>query len=1551
MEEMPQWIRACVISSEPVILRTTGSKSLRVSSTIYPAQREPVRTVSLIDCGAAGFGFMDRAVARHIGVPLYNLPHRRNLLLADGKPADVLEHYTVVPLEVGHHREHALFYITNLSKKDPTILGLPWLERHNPMIDWADHRLTFASHYCLKCCTGGRPVEAPTVKDSGWRQPWVEDEEELPEKVSGLPSASEILMMRSIQRPKATVEDAPEEAFEQTGASEMDIPSTLSPGVNYYRTRAIGNPQQESRAQMIPNQKKTRPLPAGLAAGKRAVTTATRNKTLPPLSAPLPVPQPDPDNMKRPDTGDIRMVTANSFTQFCRDSSVKAMRVTWEELDRMEKEHHHRRIELPELSEDEYRGILQGEAMPTTIHRLFPAEVQEFLTWCSNGVDLRRGITDADIEKFISKTDRPLATTEEILRKLPGWLHDLKEGFLPSIANALPPQRPWDHRIEITPGMEPPYIKSRPMSPAELRVVRKWLDDNLSKGFIRESRSRCAAPLLLAAKPGGGVRICQDYRGLNNVTVKNRYPLPLIRETLNAVCNAKVFTKLDIIAAFNKLRIAEGHEWKTAFITRFGLFESLVMPFGLCNAPASFQNYINHTLFDLLDKTCTAYLDDILIYSDSKKDHRQHVREVVQRLIDAGLQIDIDKCEFETTKTKYLGLIVTPNGIEMDPEKVKTITEWQAPTSLKDLQRFLGFANFYRRFIQGFSKVTNPLNTLMRKGTAWSWGLEQDTAFRSLKEAFCNAPILAIYDYSRKTVVETDASDWAAGGVLSQYDDEKRLRPVAYFSAKHSPAECNYEIYDKELLAIVKSLEEWRPELHGTQDPFEIVTDHKNLEYFTTTKSLNQRQARWAEFLSGFNFRITYRPGIKAARPDALSRKAEDRPSAANPNDNRLKNREQTLLPKERFDDEAFRDLVAETNEMGDIPALPMGMLVPDAEKPLDDLVDAAYAKSDIVAVMRDTLRNPRTRKWPKSIRRQLRVALQDCKLINDRVYYRDRLFVPPDDELRTQIIYRTHSSASGGHPGRLKTVDLVSRTFWWPNLTREVETFVQACHLCVRTKASRSSPQGYLEPLSVPFRAWSDISVDYITPLPECQRNGLKYKHIAVVVCRLTKMRHLIPTEGLTAEELANAFVSRVYCLHGTPDNIVSDRGVQFVSEFWRHISERLGITLKHSSSFHPETDGQTERVNAMVEQYLRAYMNFYQDDWVDWLPLAEFATNNAVSETTGVSPFFANYGFNPRLGTEPSQPVPPNLSAHQKKEFLKANHVIDRFDRVITRLKALARDSIRRYEANANESRSDAPLYCVGDRVWVSTANMKTNRPMKKGDDRWTGPYEVEAVYKRACRLKLPEGVKIFPVFHNSLLRPLHDSKGLPGQERINEAEARRNLGRVLERDDGTNEVVEKWEFERIEDCHDEDGLNYLVKWKHHAATWQPAEDLKGQDNVLIAFHTANPRKPSPPPWIEMPEGWRRKPELEAPGPAPTRPALRRSNRRTAALRGVDRELPKVVRFDPVVRVFHDVSGHSRTNGSLGGGTVTAQNLTLGHVSKRSLRPTRSLRPCLRA
>ena len=341
------------------------------------------------------------------------------------------------------------------------------------------------------------------------------------------------------------------------------------------------------------------------------------------------------------------------------------------------------------------------------------------------------------------------------------------------------------------------------------------------------------------------------------------------------------------------------------------------MPFGLCNGPASFQHFINDTLREYLDRFCTAYLDDILIYSDDEIEHALHVKQVLVKLREAGLQADITKCAFGVTEVPYLGLIVTTKGVKMDPAKIDTVINWPAPVNVRDVQSFLGFANFYRRFVFGFSKIASPLTNLTKKGTKFSWTSDCQQTFNTMKKAFTSDLILMHFDPDKKIVVETDASDFVSAGILSQYDEKDILRPVAYFSKKHNPAECNYEIYDKELMAIVRAFEEWRPELEGSAQPIDVISDHKNLEYFTSTKLLSRRQARWSEFLARFDYKIVYRPGRAGGKPDALTRRSGDLPEEGDETDERNSFQHQTILKTHNLDDgvaESFNSTVVGTS-------------------------------------------------------------------------------------------------------------------------------------------------------------------------------------------------------------------------------------------------------------------------------------------------------------------------------------------------------------------------------------------------------------------------------------------------------------------------------------------------------------------------------------------------------------------------------------------------------------------------------------------------------------
>jgi len=448
--------------------------------------------------------------------------------------------------------------------------------------------------------------------------------------------------------------------------------------------------------------------------------------------------------------------------------------------------------------------------------------------------------------------------------KIPECYKDLADVFSQKESESLPPHRGHlDHHIPLEPGAKPVFGPIYNLSELELKVLKSYVNDKLKMGIIRPSTSPFGSPVLFVKKADGSLRLCVDYRALNKITVKNRYPLPLTSEIMDRLKGATRFTRLDIRDAFNRLRVAKGDEWKTAFRTRYGYFEYLVMPFGLCNAPASFQAYINDALREYLDEFCIAYMDDVLVYSHGTlEEHITHVRKVLTRLQEHELYVKLEKCEFHVQETRFLGFIISPNGIAMEPDRIKTVTEWPVPRSIHDIQVFLGFANFYRRFIKAYSRVVLPITDLLRKTKKFLWTNQAQEAFDKLKTLFTTAPILKHFDPDLPITLHADSSGAAISGIISQPHDGI-LHPVAFWSRKCLPAECNYDIHDREMLAIIESMKHWRHYLEGAKFPIQILSDHKNLETFMTTKILNRRQARWAELLANYDFILVHLPGTR----------------------------------------------------------------------------------------------------------------------------------------------------------------------------------------------------------------------------------------------------------------------------------------------------------------------------------------------------------------------------------------------------------------------------------------------------------------------------------------------------------------------------------------------------------------------------------------------------------------------------------------------------------------------------------------------------------------
>ena len=779
---------------------------------------------------------------------------------------------------------------------------------------------------------------------------------------------------------------------------------------------------------------------------------------------------------------------------------------------------------------------------------------------------------------------------------IPPEYMDYSEVFSREAADQLPQHGPQDHAIDLQ-GAEPGFGPLYNLSAVELKVLREYIDENLQKGFIRPSTSPAGAPILFVKKKDGSLRLCVDYRALNRLTVKNRYPLPLISEALDRLVGAKIYTKLDIRSAYNLIRIREGDEWKTAFRTRYGHFEYRVMPFGLANAPATFQGYINHVLCDFLDVFCIVYLDDILVYSNNEEEHTIHVRKVLERLLKHGLFGKLEKCVFHVNEVGFVGFVVTPQGTKMEHERVISVKDWPVPRSHREVQVFLGFANFYRRFIHRFSSYARPLTDLLKGGKAGKFSNkflmtdEAKRAFELLKYAFTSAPMLRHYDPQKQIRVETDASGFAIAGVLRQQSEDKEQghwHPVAFYSRKLTPVERNYGAGDLEMLAIVWAFKVWRHYLEGASQTITVISDHDNLKSFMTTKELTRRHARWWEKLSAFNFEITYRPGRlnpadpPSRRPDYEG--ADEQEPTAPPWESLLRAQHtpgrRMSLPGQRPQEQTHKERLSLHPRRG---LAAYGARDESAfEEPSRALTDVIRQLQKEDALAKRVRLEPEQPPQPGS-HQEGTLQKGGYKADPDGLVRRHgNVYVPEYGGARLEILRRHHDDPLAGHFGHARTLELIRRKYDWPKLPKDVREYVKTCTLCQQIKPARHRPHGQLQSLPRPERPWMDITMDFITDLPPSKKQGKAYDCILVIVDRYTKMTRYIPTrKTIDADGLASVFFTKIFRHYGAPRSIVTDRGTVFTAKYWSSFCFLLKIRRRLSTAFHPQTDGQTERQN----------------------------------------------------------------------------------------------------------------------------------------------------------------------------------------------------------------------------------------------------------------------------------------------------------------------------------------------------------------------------------
>ncbi|KAI3723666.1 hypothetical protein L2E82_35421 [Cichorium intybus] len=599
-------------------------------------------------------------------------------------------------------------------------------------------------------------------------------------------------------------------------------------------------------------------------------------------------------------------------------------------------------------------------------------------------------------------------------------VRDYPEVF-PKELPGLPPHRQVEFRIDLILGVAPVAKTPYRLAPFEMQELSGQLQELLDKGFIRPSSSPWGAPVLFVKNKDGSFRMCIDYRELNKLTIKNRYPLPRIDDLFDQLQGASYFSKIDLRSGYHQLRVHEGDIHKTAFTTRYGHYEFLVMPFGLTNAPTVFMDLMNRVCRRYLDKFLIVFIDDILIYSRSKEDHEQHLRLMLDLLKEQKLYAKFSKCEFWIREVHFLGHVVGKEGIHVDPAKIEAIKKWEAPRTPTEIRQFIGLAGYYRRFIENFSKIAQPLTALTQKDRKFLWEEKQEEAFQTLKNKLCNAPILALPEGSENFVVLCDASHQGLGCVLMQKD-----KVIAYASRQLKPHEKNYTTHDLELGAIVFALKIWRHYLYGTKCT--IYTDHKSLQHILDQKMLNMRQRRWVEFFSDYDCEIRYHPGKANVLTDALSRKERVKPSRVRA----------------------------------------LGMVVHTSLKSqILSAQEKALTKENLQGESLHGL-EARFEIKPDGVR-----------------YFKNRIWIQKVDELRKLILDESHRSRYSIHPGADKMYKDLTEYYWWPGMKKDVALYVGKCLTCSKVKAEHQKPSGLLQQPEIPEWKWEQVSMDFVTKLP----------------------------------------------------------------------------------------------------------------------------------------------------------------------------------------------------------------------------------------------------------------------------------------------------------------------------------------------------------------------------------------------------------------------------------------------------------------------------------
>ena len=857
-------------------------------------------------------------------------------------------------------------------------------------------------------------------------------------------------------------------------------------------------------------------------------------------------------------------------------------------------------------------------------------------------------------------------------------------------------------------------------------TVHKLLQEMLSRNVISPSKSPWASPIVLVKKKDGSTRFCVDYRKVNEITRKDAYPLPRVDDSLDTLAGSKWFTTLDLKSGYWQVEVDPEHREKTAFCTQEGLFEFNVMPFGLCNAPATFQRLMDSVLAGLQWSACLGYIDDIIIMGKSFEEHLHNLQQVFERIKLAGLKLHPGKCQFLQQQVYLLGHIVSADGIRPDPQKTSKVKDWPTPTTVQETQQFLGLVNYYRRFIQNFASVAQPLHRLTEKNTTFKWSKECEQAFNTLKTYLTSAPVLALPDWSRPFVLDTDASDVGIGAVLSQIHQDGTEHVICYASRTLSKPERNYCVTRKELLAVVTFLKRFRQYLIGHH--FTIRTDHGALTWLRNFKTPEGQIARWLEKLQDYQFTIVHRPGRQHNNADALSRFPCQQCGRTSHVFNQPIATISATGMTAGYSSQELRNLQLNDECLGQL------LLARERnQQPSQD-----YAKGQCIEYRR------LLQQW-------------DLLSVQDGVLW--RYCIQPDDgrgwlqlvvphQLRAEILKEAHEGVSGGHLGQDKTLYRLKERFYWPGHFNDVRDWCLTCQACATRKTpvpARRAPLGTIT-AGYPTQI---MAVDILGPLPESP-NGNSY--ILVVGDYFTRWMEALPIPNQEAVTVAVQLVDEVFLRYSIPEQLHSDQGAQFESQLISEVCKLLHIHKTRTTPYHPQCDRLVERFNRTLLDMLATCTGDHPFDWEQHIRKVCMAYNSSVHASTGYTPFYLMFGRQARLpldvmyGTPGPTVQSPSEHASALKQQMTAAFTLVR------------RHQIAKHKRQKDfyDQKVHGKPYEPGSVVWLYSPFVGRGKSRKLHHP-WSGPYKVVKKLSEATyRIQKMQGRKQRKVVHFDRFKP---------------------------------------------------------------------------------------------------------------------------------------------------------------------------------------------------